>query len=77
MSLLVVKRSKRLCIMDGDSVVYAPPDFLRNRCNRDLLNRLAWAIEHSGVSRIEAVTRFETLQHSGRLEGDSVKHFGL
>lgn len=58
MSLSVVKRNKRLYVMDGESVVYTPPEFLRNKCNRDLLNRLAWDIERLG--RIAAVVRFET-----------------
>ena len=55
----VVKRHKRLCIVDDqDQVVYTPPDFIR-LTSRAPLQRLAEALDARPY--IDAVMEFETL----------------
>jgi hypothetical protein len=54
----VVKKDKRLYVMDGDRVVYTPPDFLRSRVNRDSMAVLASQLEAGGG--INAIIEYET-----------------
>lgn len=60
MSLSVSKRNKRLWVMDAETVIYSPPDFLRSRCTRDWLHSFCDKIENKGMSRIAAVIWLET-----------------
>ncbi|QIG65897.1 hypothetical protein phiOC_p236 [Ochrobactrum phage vB_OspM_OC] len=61
MKLIIVKINKRLYLKDEESgkLIYTPPDFIRHRCNREMMNKLAVDIMESG-SYIKSVIRFES-----------------
>lgn len=59
MSLAVIKRNKRLLIVDeAGKTVYAAPDFLKPVRDRDVLRALAEKLSHR--YDIEAVMAFES-----------------
>ena len=59
--LTVVKHNRRLYLkeMETNSLVYTPPDFIRNRCNRQLLQWLADEINEGSETYIKCIIKFE------------------
>lgn len=65
MSLSVIKRNKRLLIVDGDGrTVYTAPDFLKPVRDRDVLRELAAKLSED--YDIEAVMAFESAHSPAR-----------
>ena len=55
----VVKRHKRLWIMDGDVEIYTPPNFIQLQ-SREPMFELARQMDAAGGRSITAIIEFET-----------------
>lgn len=62
MKLFTIKLNKRLYLKDEETgkLVYTPPDFIRHKCNRQVLDKLAEEINSGETTYIKAVIKFES-----------------
>lgn len=62
MKLFITKLNKRLYLKDEKTgkLVYTPPDFIRHKCNRQVLDKLAEEINSGETTYIKAVIKFES-----------------